>query len=159
MPVRFRPLSTTLTGMPPVIYDPNLELFLSVVEQRYSFYLGHKKIKGPQRWLMVNQHLPSNITGHAIGGVDYVLKRIALKSQSTVGESITFKLFNDDTEIYNFSVNNNQTNLHIDNIDLITPNLIDLGMSVSTNYPETNDHIDFPTVSVFVRRVYEEPPV
>jgi hypothetical protein len=157
MPVRLTPLmNSNIHTDPPVIYDPDLELYLSVVEQRYSFYLGHRKIKGPRRWLTVNDSLPSNIVGHPVGGIDYVVKRVAFACNNIQG-NLTFKLFNADTEIYNFNVNNQQ-GLHIDNVDLVVPNVIDFRMSVSTDYPNTQDYVDFPAVSVFIRRTYEEPP-
>jgi len=160
MPIRFYPLMpSTISGtIPPVIYDPDLELYLSFVEQRYSFYIGHRKIQGPQRWLSVSDNLPSNIVGHPIGGIDYVIKRIAFKSNYTNG-TLTFKLFNDDVEIYNFNITNNQTTLHIDNINLVVLNLVDLSLSISTDYSNNvDDYVDFPAVSIFARRVFEDPP-
>jgi hypothetical protein len=159
MAFRYQPINANDIHNPtPVIYDPNLELYLSVVEQRYSFYLNHRAIKGKQRWLHVSDGMPSNIIGHPVGGIDYLIKRIAFSSKIVQG-TINFKLFNTDIEVYNFSVTN-QISTHIEDINLELSNVVDFGMSINTDYPtNSNDYVDFPAVSVFARRIYEEPPV
>jgi len=159
MPIRFTPVTASDIHSPtPVIYDPNLELYMSVVEQRYSFYLNHRAIKGPQRWLSVVDGMPSNIIGHPVGGIDYIIRRIAFSSNHTEG-NLNFKLFNTDIEVYNFNIGDQETSKHIDNINITLTNVMDFGMSVSTDYPNSlNHYVDFPAVSVFARRIYEEPP-
>jgi hypothetical protein len=154
MPVRFTPVTASDIHSPtPVIYDPGLELFMSVTEQRYSFNLGHKKIKG-SRWMSIGDDMPSNITGHPIGGVDYIIKRIAVASNEINGSAI-FKLFDNDVEIYSFELVS-QTHIHIENIDLQVPGALDFGMQIIT---ENNNYISYPAVSVFARRTYEEAPI
>jgi hypothetical protein len=137
----------------PNYYDSDLNLLLSIDILEKQFYIGSKNISNVNRFLNINEQIPSNLLGHTMGNKNYLLINILFHANQVIipnSEFITVNILNNINQIYSFNLLDNNTSKELPNINLIINNLIDIRANINVSHSAS---ISYPTLYLFLREI------